>query len=97
MPNLGRCSKCGSKLSLGHSFEAVCYTCQERERQRTYTRMFCPKTGNEEMQYVVRESEDGITLRCGGCNKNHSHEIGRFAHLYQVSNPMLKEGEEAPP
>ena len=50
---------------------------------RLYTTMHCKNTGKDEPQYVVRESEDGITLRCGGCDKTHSHEIGFFAELYE--------------
>lgn len=50
--------------------------------ERRYTVMKCSITGLDEPQYVVKETEDGITLRCEGCGKHHSHEIGFFAHLY---------------
>jgi len=50
--------------------------------ERFYTTMHCKNTGKDEPQYVVKESEDGITLKCGGCDKTHSHEIGFFAELY---------------
>lgn len=55
---------------------------EEEMEQKAYTQMLCKKTGEDEAQYLVSESEDGITLRCGGCGKTHSYEIGRFAHLY---------------
>jgi len=44
----------------------------------TERRMLCPKTKKEEVQTVVSESEDGISLRCEGCRKIHSHEIGEL-------------------
>lgn len=58
--------------------------------QRPYTTMDCKETGKSEVQYVVRESEDGITLRCGGCGDIHSHEIGFFADLYEEAAKARK-------
>lgn len=50
--------------------------------ERHYNIMHCKNTGKDEPQYTMRVSEDGITLRCGGCGKTHSHEIGFFAERY---------------
>jgi len=50
--------------------------------KRFYTMMHCKDTGKDEPQYVVKMDVDGVTLRCGGCCKQHSHEIGYFAELY---------------
>lgn len=44
-----------------------------------HVKMLCQKTGKDEEQEIVKESEDGVTLRCLGCGKVHSHEIGEFA------------------
>ena len=44
-------------------------------------KMCCPKTGKLEEQEIIKESEDGITLRCNGCGKNHSHEIGEIVEF----------------
>ena len=89
----GFCKIHGTRLSLGHHFEEYCSECSTEERQRPYVKMDCKRTGKPEMQYVVRESEDGITLRCGGCRTHHSHEIGEFAHLYQGSTSLQNIGE----
>jgi len=54
-----------------------------RSRER-FSEMFCSQTGKDEWQSIVSESEDGITLRCNGCGKEHSHEIGEFADRFQL-------------
>lgn len=41
-------------------------------------KMDCSITGQEEEQKIVKSSDDGITLRCKGCGKEHSHEIGEL-------------------
>lgn len=42
-------------------------------------KLLCPHTRKEEGQEIVRESEDGISLKCKGCGKIHHHEIGELA------------------
>ena len=42
-------------------------------------KMYCPKTEKMEKQIVIKESEDGITLKCLGCEKIYGKEIGYFA------------------
>lgn len=49
------------------------------EQGIVFTPMFCPETGKLEKQTVVKQREDGVTLKCAGCGKEHSHEIGYFA------------------
>jgi translation initiation factor 2 beta subunit (eIF-2beta)/eIF-5 len=44
--------------------------------------MFCKATGRDEPQIVVRESEDGIYLKCKGCGAIRGYEIGLFADDY---------------
>ena len=51
---------------------------------RRFTKMYCKKTGQDEWQLVVKESEDGIYLKCEGCGVEHGHEIGEFADKYQL-------------
>ena len=48
-----------------------------------FTRMKCPETKKEEDQTTVRESENGIYLRCGGCGKVRGYEIGYFADKFR--------------
>ncbi len=88
----GWCQKHKIRLSLGRHFEEYCSQCRTEERQKPHSDVFCKRTGKIETQYIVRESEDGITLRCGGCDKHHSHEIGEFAHLYQGPTPLPSSG-----
>jgi len=38
----------------------------------------CPVTKKEEAQVILKESEDGVMLKCKGCGKVHSHEIGEI-------------------
>lgn len=40
--------------------------------------MNCPVTNKREIQIIIRETEDGIFLKCEGCGKEHSHEIGEI-------------------
>lgn len=40
--------------------------------------MKCNVTGKMEKQTIVKESDDGVTLKCEGCGKTHGHEIGYF-------------------
>lgn len=55
--------------------------------------MFCKKTGKDEWQRTVRESEDGVYLKCDGCGKIRGYEIGFFADIFQnADRDMLKEG-----
>ena len=49
------------------------------------TFMMCKKTGHAEPQYLVKEDDDGVYLRCGGCGKVHGHEIGEFADGFSPS------------
>lgn len=57
---------------------------------RIYTQMHCKNTGQLEDQLVVRESEDGIYLKCAGCDKVQGYEIGFFAHKYQSYTEKAK-------
>ena len=51
--------------------------------RKTFSRkMRCPKTKQLEDQETIRESEDGITLRCQVCGEEHSHEIGEVADWF---------------
>ena len=50
--------------------------------ERMCTTMFCKATGRDEPQIVVRESEDGIYLKCKGCGVIRGYEIGFFADDY---------------
>ncbi len=52
-------------------------------------RLHCPRTDSDEIQLVIKESEDGITLQCNGCGKIHSHEIGELADLFNPLNESL--------
>ena len=59
-------------------------------------RLKCPKTRKLENQETVKESEDGITLKCGGCGKIHSHEIGELAEFFDNGQEWKEAGcEEA--
>lgn len=55
-----------------------------QKAEKPFTTLFCTKTEQDESQYVVSKSEDGITLRCAGCGKVHSYEIGFFAELFNT-------------
>jgi uncharacterized Zn finger protein len=52
--------------------------------------MGCKTTGKDEPQYLVKEDDDGVYLRCGGCGKVHGHEIGYFADLFNVTRKNIK-------
>lgn len=50
----------------------------EKEKGETVN-LLCLTTKRLEEQEVLKEIEDGITLKCRGCGKVHGHEIGEFA------------------
>lgn len=51
---------------------------------RRFEKMYCNKTEKDEWQLVVKESEDGVILKCEGCGGEHDHEIGEFADKFQL-------------
>lgn len=52
-----------------------------------FTTMKCKVTGKDEKQFTVKQSEDGIHLKCEGCGQTRGYEIGFFSDKF-------KEGKE---
>lgn len=44
---------------------------------------YCPVLKKDAKQVKVKESEDGVYIRCEGCGKVYGREIGFFADCFE--------------
>lgn len=45
-------------------------------------KLICPITKKKEDQEIIKESEDGIYLKCSGCKQIKGYEIGYFSDYF---------------
>jgi len=54
-------------------------------------KMYCPITKKDEEQAIIKKDDDGIYLKCKGCNKTYGKEIGEMSFLFDKNGDEIND------